>query len=232
MKRSTINQIMHEAVAFADSLNAKLPPFAYWNMDDWAVKGHEYDELRDTMLGWDITDFGGGRYDKKGLLMFTLRNGSFSDARYPKIYAEKMLIVKEGQITPYHFHWKKMEDIINRGGGMLCIQVYNSTPEGGLADTEVFVSSDGRNYTVPSGAVIRLAPGESITLPCGMYHQFWGEGGTVLVWEVSKKNDDNVDNRFLEDVGRFPKIVEDEPILYPLFNEIPKAIGEAADDRH
>jgi len=220
MKRSTLNQIMKEAIQFADSLKVKLPPFAYWTLDDWQNKGHEYDELRDTMLGWDITDFGSGKYDEQGLLMFTIRNGSFHDPKYPKVYAEKMLIVKENQITPYHFHWKKMEDIINRGGGTLCIQVYNSTPEGKLADTDVKVSSDGRNYIVPAGAVVRLTPGESITLPCGMYHKFWGEGGTILVWEVSQKNDDNVDNRFLEDVGRFPRIEEDEAIFYPLFNEI------------
>ena len=223
MKRSAINQIMREAIGFADSLSVKLPPFAYWTLEDWHSKGHEYDELRDTMLGWDITDFGSGQYEDIGLLMFTLRNGSFNDSRYPKEYAEKMLIVKEKQVTPYHFHWKKMEDIINRGGGVLCIQVYNSTEDGALAETEVHVSSDGRNYIVPAGTVVRLTPGESITLPCGMYHKFWGEGGTVLVWEISRKNDDNVDNRFLADQGRFPKIEEDEPIMYPLFNEIPLA---------
>ena len=69
------------------------------------------------MLGWDITDFGKGEYDRLGLLMFTIRNGSFDNPKYVKPYAEKLLITEEEQITPYHFHWKKMEDIINRGGG-------------------------------------------------------------------------------------------------------------------
>ena len=70
--------------------------------------------------------------------------------------------------------------------------------------------------------VIRLTPGESITLPCGQYHKFWGEGGKVLVGEVSKVNDDRIDNRFFDEVGRFPTIQEDEPIRYPLFSEAPR----------
>ena len=30
------------------------------------------------------------------------------DVKYVKLYAEKLLIVEEGQITPYHFHWSKL----------------------------------------------------------------------------------------------------------------------------
>ena len=33
-----------------------------------------------------------------------------------KVYAEKLIMLKEGQRAPMHFHWKKSEDIINRGG--------------------------------------------------------------------------------------------------------------------
>ena len=33
-------------------------------------------------------------------------------------------------------------------------------------------------------------------------------------------NDDKKDNYFLEQVGRFTKVEEDEPILHPLWNEI------------
>ena len=116
-----------------------------------------------------------------------------------------------------------MEDIINRGGGILNVQLYNSTETGGLADTPVNVSVDGRNYTVNAGSLIRIAPGESITLPSGQYHKFWGEKGTgrILLGEVSKVNDDRIDNRFYEKVGRFPEIIEDQPPLYLLCNEYP-----------
>ena len=225
MKRSEINRIMRDATAFLDRMNFRLPPFAFWSPADWQTRGSEYDEVRDNMLGWDITDFGGGDYEKVGLLMFTIRNGSFADPKYVKPYAEKLLIVQEGQVTPMHFHWSKMEDIINRGGGNLMVQVYNATADEGLADTPVTVSVDGRSYAVAAGSVIRLTPGESIALPSYQYHKFWGEpgAGPVLLGEVSKVNDDRVDNRFLEKTGRFPQVEEDEVPLYLLCGEYPVA---------
>ncbi len=223
MKRSKINAIMRDAVAFIDGMNFKLPPYAFWSPEEWAEKGHEYDEIRDNMLGWDITDFGHGDYEHLGLLLFTIRNGNFEDQRYVKPYAEKILLVGEGQVTPCHFHRSKMEDIINRGGGELVIEVFNSTPEGGLADTDVEIFMDGRHFTVPAGSLVRLLPGESISIQTGMYHKFWAEGGRVLVGEVSSVNDDRVDNRFYLEMGRFPEIEEDEPALYLLGNEYPAA---------
>lgn len=143
MKRSELNQIMRDAVEFIQKMNFKLPPFAFWSPEDWAEKGSDYNEIRDNMLGWDITDFGSGDYRKIGLLMFTIRNGNFNDPQYVKPYAEKLLIVEEEQITPYHFHWSKMEDIINRGGGNLMVKVYNSTEDEKFADTPVKVMVDG-----------------------------------------------------------------------------------------
>ena len=225
MKRSELNAIMKDALEFVDKMNFKLPPFAYWTPEVWTTKGHEYDEIRDNMLGWDITDFGSGDYSKIGLLMFTLRNGNFDDPKYVKTYAEKLLIVEEEQITPFHFHWSKMEDIINRGGGNLLVQVYNSTEDEQFGDNPVKVAVDGRNYEVPAGDILRIKPGESITMYSGMYHKFWGEKGTgrILLGEVSKVNDDRVDNRFYEKTGRFPEIEEDEKPLYLLSNEYPCA---------
>ena len=208
-------------------MNFKLPPFAYFSPADWETKGHEYDEIRDNMLGWDITDFGSGDYYKVGLLMFTIRNGNFNDKeKYIKPYAEKLLIVEEEQVTPYHFHFSKMEDIINRGGGNLIVKAYNQDENKKLDMVNpVKIMQDGRTYYVQPGEEIKLTPGESISIPNGQYHMFWGEKGTgtVLVGEVSKVNDDRVDNNFLEPVGRFPDIEEDEPALYLLGNEYPVA---------
>jgi len=224
MKRSELNAIMRDAVAFINDMKFPLPPFAFWSPEDWATKGHDYDEIRDNMLGWDITDFGSGDYKKIGLLMFTLRNGNFNDkVKYVKPYAEKLLIVEEGQITPYHFHWSKMEDIINRGGGDLLVQVYNSDEKEDFATTDVPLAIDGHRYSVQAGSVVRIRPGESISIQSGMYHKFWAEGGRTLLGEVSKVNDDRVDNRFHDPVGRFPAIEEDEPALYLLGNEYPAA---------
>ena len=127
MKRSEINALMADAISFIDKMNFKLPPFAFFSPDDWAKKGHEYDEIRDNMLGWDITDYGRNDFDKFGFSLITIRNGNRAlEEKYPKVYAEKLLYLKEGQYAPNHFHWYKTEDIINRGGGNVLIKVYNS----------------------------------------------------------------------------------------------------------
>ena len=229
MTRSEINALMRESAAFLNEQGFHLPPFAFWSPDDWKTKGADADEIRDCMLGWDLTDFGSGEFHKIGLIMFTIRNGLLDDDRYPKPYAEKILIVEEEQITPMHFHWNKAEDIINRGGGNLVVQLYNSTPDEDLADTEVTVSIDGVRRTVKAGDTVTLTPGESVCLPSRLYHKFWGEKGKghILLGEVSKVNDDNTDNRFHESVGRFPDIQEDEEPLYPLFSEYPPATAAA-----
>ncbi len=225
MKRSEINKIMEDALKLFEEYRTALPPFALWTPEEWKEKGQEAQEIRDNMLGWDITDYGQGDFSKIGLLLITLRNGNQKDSQtYPKPYAEKLMVVRENQVTPMHFHWNKMEDIINKGGGNLMIKLYNSTDEEKLDDTPVTVTMDGVKYRFPAGHVVRLKPGESITLTQGLYHRFWGEEGkgTVLVAEVSMTNDDNLDNRFYDTVGRFPKIEEDEKPLYLLCNEYPE----------
>lgn len=225
MKRSEVNRYLQEAIEFCIAMKFCLPPFAFWSPEEWLAKGPEYDEIRDNMLGWDLTDFGSGDYTATGLLMFTLRNGNLKKSRYVKPYAEKLLIVREEQVTPFHFHTHKMEDIINRGGGNLLIEVYNATPDDQLAKTHVNVSMDGRSFTVSAGTVLKLTPGESISLPTRQYHRFWGEkgSGTILAGEVSKVNDDTTDNHFLEPVGRFPQIEADEKPRWLLCTEYPPA---------
>jgi len=47
------------------------------------------------------------------------------------------------------------------------------------------------------------------------------------VGEVSSVNDDTCDNRFLEELPRFPAIEEDEPVRYPFFSEINPVSDEA-----
>lgn len=221
MKRSEINKLLKENIEFIKSMNFNLPPFAYFTPLEWEKKGKEYDEIRKNMLGWDVTDYGHGDFEKIGLFLFTIRNGNFSDPDNKKTYAEKLLISDENQYSPMHFHYNKMEDIINRGGGNLIVEVYNCDENEGLADTPVEVVTDGYRHTVPAGTKIRLTPGESITLPPYQYHAFWAEEGfgKVLIGEVSMVNDDNNDNRFYEKQARFTTIEEDEEPLYLLCNE-------------
>ena len=226
MKRSKINAEIRHMEEVIKEHGFEIPPFCKWSADEWKTKGAEYNEIRDNMLGWDITDYGLGKFDQVGCSLITLRNGNLKMAeKYTKTYAEKLLYIKEGQTAPMHFHWVKMEDIINRGGGNVLIRVYNSMPDGAFADTDVTVHCDGREFIVAAGTQIKLHPGESISIYKGMYHDFELEPGTkaVLLGEVSMCNDDENDNRFYEPIGRFPKIEEDEEPYRLLCTEYPLA---------
>jgi len=220
MKRSEINSLMRNAVSFVREHQFFLPPFAFWSLEDWRARGSETSEIVAQQLGWDITDFGSGDFSKIGLLIFAIRNGTYDELAKPlgKIYGEKLLLVQPGQVTPTHFHHQKMEDIINRGGGDLVVQLWNSTEDNELATTPVTVSCDGLRRTVAAGGTLTLTPGESVCLPQRLYHSFWGapNTGAVLVGEVNRVNDDRIDNYFYGSVGRFPEIEEDEAPLHLL----------------
>ena len=225
MKRSVINQALNDMEQMVDACGLYLPPFCSFTPNEWNEKGHEYDEIRDNKLGWDITDFGLGEFDRTGFSLITLRNGNMKQKQYQKPYAEKLLFLKAGQTAPMHFHWYKMEDIINRGGGEVFIHVYHSGPNGDLLHTNVTVSCDGRTLQVPAGTAITLRPGESITIAPYLYHDFEVSplGKPVLLGEVSMLNDDQEDNRFYLPIGRFPQIEEDETPYRLLCNEYPPA---------
>ena len=221
MKRSEINTKLKEAARFFDSMSFKLPPWAYWSKNEWSDNWDSTHEIRENALGWDLTDFGSGNFLDRGLLLFTIRNGTFGSNIYNKPYAEKIMIVEESQITPMHYHWNKMEDIINRGGGNLMIQLFVADENDKLSNKDVSVKIDGIEKKLKAGTIVTLTPGESICLVPKLYHKFWGEKGKgrVLVGEVSMVNDDANDNNFIEKCGRFPAIEEDELALYPLCNE-------------
>ncbi len=209
MKRSEINNYIKEAEEFFKGMGFYLPPWAYWKVKQWKENRDRCYEIFESGLGWDLTDFGSGNYRKTGLLLFTLRNGNQNINK--KMYAEKIMLVKEEQETPFHFHWKKMEDIINRGGGNLLIDLYKADSNEDFSDELFTVRIDGILVDVKPGQTITLTPGESICLEPYIYHRFYGERGTssVLVGEVSMVNDDETDNCFKTASGRFPEIEED-----------------------
>ena len=230
MKRSEINLLLDQALEFFEGCAFRLPPFARWSPEMWRSMGPEVNEIRDNELGWDVTDYGLGRFFDVGLLLFTIRNGNHQAQKtYPKGYAEKIMMVREQQVTPFHYHWNKREDIINRGGGNLIIELYRADEHNRFSDQDFSVALDGVRRPVSPGDTVVLTPGESICLEPYVYHTFYGEkgAGNVMVGEVSDVNDDKDDNCFFDELGRFPDIVEDEPPLYYLCTEYPPPATDA-----
>ena len=217
MKRSEVNRYIGQAKAFFAAQRFNLPAWTSWGPAEWETKGPECAEIIYNSLGWDITDFGSGDFENIGLTLITIRNGNVK--RDKKTYCEKIMMVRQNQITPIHFHWKKMEDIINRGGGLLCMKLWEADEKEGLSPESCTVQIDGVTTTVNAGEVLRLSPGQSITFEPYMYHTFWAEQGDAMVGEVSTVNDDANDNRFYQPIGRFPEIEEDEPRKFLLCNE-------------
>lgn len=222
MKRSRINAIMAEAQEMIRAFGFALPPFAHWTPDSFCAQREIAANVIAARCGWDVTDYGAGDFDRMGLFLFTLRNGRPSDLQRGggMCYAEKLLISKQDQLSPMHTHILKAEDIINRGGATLVVELYGSDDAGGFAEDRggtVFCDGIRRNFR--PGEKLRLAPGESVTLMPGDWHAFWGEGGDVLIGEVSTVNDDETDNIFLDPIGRFASIEEDEAPTHLLVSD-------------
>ena len=228
MKRSQINAAIRAAEARIAAGGFTLPPFADWTPDQMRARRGDIDAITGPGLGWDVTDFGQGDFAARGLALFTLRNGRAADlaAGRGMLYAEKLLCVRPGQLTPLHRHAIKAEDIINRAGGTLVVELFAADAEGGIdRAAPVRVMSDGQAVALPPGGRLRLAPGQSVTLMPHHWHAFWAEGAEVLAGEVSTVNDDATDNIFADPVSRFSRIEEDEPPYRLLVSDYPAALG-------
>ena len=225
MKRSELNKLIDVALQFFQTHGLKLPPWAAWTAEKWKEVGDEASEIKRHGLGWNVTDFGSGDFCKTGLLLFVLRNGCLERSRplTTKIYAEKAMMVQPGQITPWHFHWMKTEDLINRGGGRLEVELgWASDCESKIEERYVNVQVDGITRKIPGGDKIILEPGESITIPPKLAHQFRGHAGdqSVCVGEVSSLNDDSTDNCFIHGI-KDRVVEEDVAAKYYLLSEYP-----------
>lgn len=210
MKRSTVNEILAEGDAFIRSFGVTLPPFAYWEPE--RIRSDEAAVIRSRGNGWDITDYGEGTFEELGLFLFTARNGTLADLNTGRgmLYAEKIMISREKQLSPMHRHNIKAEDIINAGGGELIIELFAPAEDGSIdREADVEVPCDGVNKKLQAGGLLRLDPGESVTLLPGIWHAFWAEKGDCLIREVSTVNDDKTDNVFEKPIGRFSNIIED-----------------------
>ena len=216
MKRSAINTAVLAARATCAAHHFKLPGWADWTLADHSANPDQSRYLTTRQIGWDVTDFGSGDFARRGLALLCLRNGIQGDSN-ERPYAEKLLFVGENQETPFHCHKVKLEDIITRGGGNLMVEF---TAQGSIPGWDQ-PRIDGLPID-PFAGPIRISPGASITIPRGLQHRFYGESGhgPVFVAEVSQCNDDRNDNFFLEPLGRFSTVEEDEPALWPLWNEV------------
>ena len=225
MKRSEINAVIKKFERLLAEYKFALPPFLNFTPEEWKEKSHEYDEIRDNALGWDVTDYGEGHFETLGLALITIRNGNVHNPKYKKPYAEKIMMCESGQVSPMHYHKSKMEDIINRGGNDIVFTFYNADPATGkYLDTDVMITQDGRHYSLPAGSHVTLHNGESMTLYPYLAHEFIiPEGDPALIGEVSMTNDDNKDNFFREPLGRYPTIEEDEAPYRLLCTEYPPA---------
>jgi hypothetical protein len=224
MKRSRINTIMAEADDLIRSHGFTLPPFARWTPNEFRDRSLDAAHVIQSRCGWDITDYGAGRYDEMGLFLFTLRNGRLADLQRGggMCYAEKLLISKQDQLSPMHTHILKAEDIINRGGATLVVELFGSDNHGHIDHGKGgSVWCDGLQRAFAPGEKLRLAPGESVTLQPGDWHAFWGEGGDVLIGEVSTVNNDETDNIFRDPIGRFSTIEEDIEPTHLLVSDYP-----------
>jgi len=223
MKRSEVNEAIEYALKMLEENQLFLPSFGYWTAGEWATRKDHLDNMRKVMLGWDVTDFGQNNYMQTGAVLFTIRNGSL-DGKAGTPYAEKLIFLRHSteQQLPHHFHTQKTEDIINRGGGILCLQLYNSLPDGRLdQENHVRVLMDGLWKIIPPGQTVEISRGSSITIHPGLYHRFWAKKGCgdLILGEVSSINNDLTDNTFLDAGVRFSVIEEDEPAKYLLCNE-------------
>jgi D-lyxose ketol-isomerase len=216
---------MAQADEMIRSYGFTLPPWAYWSPEEFVARKADAVNVISARNGWDITDYGAGNYEEMGLFLFTLRNGRLADLQRGggMCYAEKLLISKQDQLSPMHTHVIKAEDIINRGGATLVVELYGSDAEGRFDETAggtVFCDGIERQYA--PGEKLKFAPGESVTLMPGDWHAFWGEGGDVLIGEVSTVNDDETDNVFREPIGRFAEIEEDVAPTHLLVSDYDK----------
>ncbi|MDP3896745.1 MAG: D-lyxose/D-mannose family sugar isomerase [Mesorhizobium sp.] len=228
MKRSEINRILLDADAFIRSFGYILPPFAYWTPGEMRDRQADIAGIAQARLGWDITDYGKGEFRRFGLFLFTVRNGDAADLAKGRgmLYAEKIMISRRDQVAPMHRHDVKAEDIINRGGGTLALKLFMSDRDGAIdRDASVRVPCDGMMRTVEAGGILRLAPGESVTLLPGVWHAFWAEHQDVLIGEVSTVNDDVADNVFAEPISRFADVEEDEPPVHLLVSDYARWLG-------
>ena len=116
---------------------------------------------------------------------------------------------------------KKNKGVIFLDGDMMreFLEIDNNNKQ---LSKKITVLVDGEKIELDPHEPLILKKGQSVTVERNIFHRFYSVKGSgmVMAGEVSQVNDDNNDNYFLEQVGRFSQIQEDEPPLHPLWNEV------------
>lgn len=191
MKRSEINRAFGEARESFARHHWALPP----------------------RVRWDITDFGCGDFARFGLTLVTL-------TAEPE-YGERLMFARRGQMTPCHSHDRKKEDLICRVGE-LSVRLWPARPDADAAEASAVlaVTVDGEPCDVTPGRLIVLGPGSRVTIPAGVWHEFFPTSDECILSEVSTAGDDRHDYLFLDPaIGRFSTIEEDERAEVRLLSE-------------
>ena len=231
ISRSAIDQTIDQALELFSKLNYHVPGWASWDASMWQKidaahdngEGPDHSEIKRNGLGWNITDFGSSTFAKMGLLLLIIRNGLIANGKpnCGKTYAEKAMVIQPGQVKPWHFHWDKTEDLLNRGGGRLVMQLgMASSDEKSVSSEDFTVRVDGIERRMKGGESLTLQPGESVCIPPRMCHQFYAhpKDQVVLAGEISSLNDDSKDNCFMcRCVDR--EIIEDQEKKYLLISD-------------
>ncbi len=183
----------------------RLPPFAYLMPSEWLTKSASYSELRHNGLGWMCTDFGA---DHGAVIRFILRRGDPEAEKYRKPYSEEIFMCRKGTSVPPHCHLSRMQDIVNRGGGVLTVRILGTRK--GMEN--VTLRKDGFTFTVHQYGLVKLCEGESLTIPAGCIHEICADGDDVAVSEISTFMCITSDDYFtVRKPARSLKLEEDEP---------------------
>ena len=212
MRRSEIEAIIEKSLAVMGAEGFRLPSFAGWTPAQWREQAVATKALRAAGLGWNIVEFEKDAFFRSGIAVFTLRMGDYRELSRGggRLYAEKAFVLFESQRVPHHYHRVKTEDLINRGGGVLGVNLVKVDADGKPLAEAITLERNGIEVSVPADTTLHLEPGESVVLPPGLAHAFIGVN-EVLCGEISLANDDATDNYFLEPLPVPSPILEDVP---------------------
>ncbi len=99
------------------------------------------------------------------------------------VYAEKLLISRQDQLSPMHTHIIKSEDIINRGGATLIIELFGSDADGSCSsDKGGMVLCDGSGTPLWAGREAGSGSGRKCHAEPGRLACLLGRGRRCADW--------------------------------------------------